>query len=178
MGTDKHGFDANFKMNEFADYCFCSTWDGDGEIHNQEGKIVWRFQTTGLKQRLIKSGIGQSPVFAFLDATGQELATIYRERRLPLARFVVVKNDLRLCMIWQRSIWFTKYEFEFDNKSKWKLCLPMFSVSGKAISESGAEILVRARTRRQWFARISAGLDSPSMMAALAFVIRKKLQCT
>jgi len=165
-------------MNEFKDYCFCSNWDGDGEIYNRDSKIVWRFKTTGLKNRPAKSGAVRSPIFAVCDASGQELLTIYREKMLPSARFKIVENGLPICDISQGSIFFTKYEFEFKDGSKWNLHLPMFSVSGKCVSQNGAEILVQARTRRQWYVRIGDGFDNPPMMTALAFIIRKKLQCT
>ena len=156
-------------MKEFADYCycFCSTWDGDGEIYNQEGKIVWRFQTT----QLIPPSI-----FSFRDANGNEMASIRREKRLPMARFVVVRDDVCLGTIWQQSIWRTKYRFEFEDNSKWNLRMPMFSVFARAANESGDEILIRARTRRQWFVSIGVGLESVPILAVLAFVVCKKLQ--
>jgi uncharacterized protein YxjI len=163
-------------MNEFADYRFCSTWDGDGEIYNQENKIIWRFKMTGLKQHPAEVGIVPPPSFALNDADGKELVTISREKRLPLARYVVTENGSRCCTIWQRSIWFTKYEFEFDNKLHWKFYMPMFSVSGKVISETGAVIRVQARTRREWYVRFDAEIESTPMIAALTFVVRNKLQ--
>ena len=103
-------------MSEFADYCCCSNWDGNGEILNRENEVVWRFQTTGLKRR--PSECGRLLVFSFRDASGNELATINLDKRLPLAQFSVVEEGLRVCKIWQRSILFTKYEFVFENKSK------------------------------------------------------------
>ena len=165
-------------MNEFADFRFCSTWDGDGEIYSQENKVVWRFKMTGLKQHPAEAGMVRPPIFVLCDADGKELAAISREKRLPLARFAVTQNGSQCCTIWQRSIWFTKYEFELNNKSNWKLYMPMFSVSGKVVSESGAVIRIQARTRREWYVRFGLGVESPLMIAALAFVVRNKLQCT
>jgi hypothetical protein len=164
-------------MSEFADYRFCSTWDGDGEIYNQENKVVWRFKMTGLKQS-VEVGMARPPVFVLCDADGNELAAISRERRLPLTRFVVAQNGSRCGTIWQRSIWFTKYEFEFTNRSKWMLYMPMFSVSGNVVAETGAVIWVQARTRREWYVRFDLGADSLPMIAALTFVVRNKLQRT
>jgi uncharacterized protein YxjI len=165
-------------MSEVKDYCFCSNWDGDGEIYNRDGEVVWRFRTTGLKRRPAEPGLFRSPVFAVSNAGGQELLTISRERMLPLARFRMVENGLPVCTIRQRSILFTKYALEFDNGSRWNLHLPMFTVFIKGVSETGAEVLVRVRSRRQWYVRIGAGFDSLPMMGALAFIIRKKEQCT
>jgi uncharacterized protein YxjI len=167
------------ETNEYKDYCFCSNFDGDGEIYSRDNKIVWRFQTTGLKQRSTKSkSFNKFPIFIFCDSDGKELLAIYREKRLPFARFKIVEKDLPVCTISQRSIFFTKYDFEFSNGLKWNLYLPMFSVFGKGASENGNEILVRVRARRQWFVRIATGFDNPPMMAALAYIIRKKEQCT
>jgi len=165
-------------MNEFGDYRVCSTWDGDGEIYNQENKIVWRFKTTGLKQHPVEAGMIRPPTFILYDAGGEELAAISREKRLPLAQFVVTQNGSKCGTIWQRSIWFTKYELGFDDKSNWKLYMPMFSVSGKAVSETGAVIRVQARTRREWYVRFDSGVEQQPMIAALTFVVRNKLQCT
>ena len=165
-------------MSEVKDYCFCSNWDGDGEIYNRDGEVVWRFRTTGLKRRPAEPGLFRSPVFAVSNAGGQGLLTISRERMLPLARFRMVENGLPVCTLRQRSILFTKYALEFDNGSRWNLHLPMFTVFIKGVSETGAEVLVRVRSRRQWYVRIGAGFDSLPMMGALAFIIRKKEQCT
>ena len=165
-------------MNEFVDYRFCSTWDGDGEIYSQENKVVWRFKMTELKQHPAEAGMVRPPIFILYDAEGKELAAISREKRLPMAQFAVTQNGSRCCTIWQRSIWFTKYEFGFDNKSNWNLYMPMFSVSGKVVSETGAVIRVQARTRREWYVRFDAGTESPPMIAALTFVVRNKLQRT
>jgi len=164
------------KVNEFADYCFCSDWDGNGEIYNRDGKVVWRFRSTGLGCRAADSGNG-SPLFVFSGADGKELAVIRREKRLPLARFAVFENDSRTCTIWQRTLTFSKYELEFK-KAKWTLRMPMFSVFMRATANDGSEILFRVHSRRQWFMRMPAGSDETSMMTALAYVARKKLQCT
>ena len=86
-------------MSEVKDYCFCSNWDGDGEIYNRDGEVVWRFRTTGLKRRPAEPGLFRSPVFAVSNAGGQELLTISRERMLPLARFRMVENGLPVCTI-------------------------------------------------------------------------------
>jgi hypothetical protein len=165
-------------MSEFADYYFCSTWDGDGEILDRENKIVWRFQTTGLGSRPTDSRTGRPPIFALRDAVGRELFTVLRERRFPLAQFAVVGDDECVCVVRQCNPVFTRYEFEFGDESKWHLHLPMFSVRGRAMSENGVEILVSARTRREWYMRFVVGYDSPALVAALVFVTRKKLQCT
>jgi hypothetical protein len=154
-------------MNEFVDYCFCSTWDGDGEICNRSNKIVWRFQTTGLRQ---------PSVFSFRDGEGKELVSIRREKWLPMAQFATLVNDVRSGTVAQRTIWRTKYELEFESNLKWSLEMPLFSISCKAIGTNGEQILFGVQTRRQWFARMKTGLEHPALMAALAFVVRKRLQ--
>lgn len=157
------------RMKRFAIYRFCSTWDGDGEISNQTDEVVWRFQT---------KPEANSPVdFVLSDATGK-LVTITRERSFPFAKFAVIRDELRLGTISQRNIWFTRYEFKFGHTAIWNVYLPMFSVSGKAISGIAPEICLNIQSRREWFARISVGIDNPPMMAALAYTVRKKLQCT
>lgn len=167
-------------MDELKDYCICSNWDGDGDIYNRDGEVVWRFRTTGLKRRPAELGSVRSPVFAVYSTGGQELLTISRERRFPLARFRMIENGLPACTIRQRSMLFTKDSLEFDNGSRWKLYIPLFNFSMlfKGVSETGAEVLVRVHNRQQWYVRIGAGLDSLPMMASLAFIVRKNLQCT
>lgn len=165
-------------MSEHEDYCFQSTFDGDGEIYDRANEIVWRFKSKGLKRRPANQGMFRSPVFAVYDAGERELLTINRDRMLPLARFIVVENGLPVCTIRQRSILFTKYTLEFDGGSRWNIHMPMFTVFFRGVSETGAKVLVRVRTRREWYVRISAGFDNLFMMASLAFIIRKKVQCT
>jgi len=158
-------------MSEFADYCFCSDWDGNGEIYNRDGKVVWHFQPTGSDGR---AGV---PLFVFTGADGKELAVVRREKRLPLARFAVFENDVRVCTVRQRTLTLSKYDLEFET-AKWTLRMPMFSARMKATAANGLEILVRVHSRRQWFVRLPVGNDQPPMMTALAYVTRKKLQCT
>ena len=158
-------------MSEFADYCFCSDWDGNGEIFNSEGKVVWRFRSVGSDRN------EGTPLFVFSGPDGKELAVVRREKRLLMARFAVFENDVRMCTIWQRTLTLTKYDFEFS-QVKWTLRMPMFSVRMRAASENGLEILVHVRSRKQWFVRLPIGNDQPPMMAALAYITRKKLQCT
>jgi len=163
-------------MNDFADYCFSSDWDGNGEVHNREGKVIWRFRSTGLAQCNANSATAY-PLFVFSGADGSESAVVKREKRFPLARFVVFENGARVCTIWQRTLTFSRYELEFE-KAKWTLCMPMFSIRMQATSEAGSEILIRVHSRKQWFARIPNGHNEPSIMTALTYVIRKKLQRT
>lgn len=165
-------------MSELRDYCFCSTWDGDGEIYNREGAIVWRFLTTGVRDHAVAVEPQLPSVFAFYDEGKRELLTIRRERRFPMARFKIIENGLLAGTIRQESPVFTRYALEFPNGSNWKLYLPMFSVSIRGVSDAGGEILARFRMRRQWYVRLGAGMDTPPMMAALAYIIRKKLQRT
>ena len=163
-------------MNDYKDYCVRSDWDGNGEIYNRDDKVVWKFQSTKLKE--FASRLFRSPVFVFRDSAGKEMAVIYRKRRFPLAQFVVVENDSPVCTISQHSIFFTKYRFEFCGGLKWNLYMPMFSVRGKGTSNKGKEIFTYAPSRCQWFVRISSGFDSLAMMGALAYITRKKEQCT
>lgn len=164
------------ETNDYKDYCVCSDWDGDGEIYNRDNKIVWKFQSNRLKQ--FSTGLFRSPVFAFRNDDSGDLSVIYRKKRWPMAEFVVVEKNLPVCTIFQRSIFFTRYDFEFGGGFNWSLYMPMFSVRGKGVSREGKEVLIRVATRKRWFIRISTGLDSPAMMAALAFITRKKLQRT
>ena len=164
------------ETNDYKDYCVCSDWDGDGEIFNGDNKVKWRFQSTNADKYSTK--LFRSPVFVFRNSDGKELSVIYCKRRLPLAQFVVVEKDLPVCTINQRSVFFTRYEFEFVGGIRWNLYMPMFSVRGKGTSNEGKEIFTGARSRRQWFIRISSSFDSSAMMAALAYITRKKLQRT
>jgi uncharacterized protein YxjI len=158
-------------MSEFADYCFCPDWDGNGEIYNREGEVVWRFRSAGSNWN---EGV---PLFVFSGTDGKELALVRREKRFPLARFAVFENAVRTCTIWQRTLTLSRYDLAFEN-AKWTLRMPMFSVRMRATSADGSEILIRVQSRKQWFVRLPMGKAEPSLLTALAYVTRKKLQCT
>ena len=164
-------------MSEARDYCFLSDFDGDGSIVNRANEVVWRFRTTGLKYRAAEQTSG-SPVFAFCDPEERELLTIMRPRRLPLARFVLIEDGLPVGTIRQRSILFNRYTIESDSGWRCVLHMPLFTTSFRAATEVGAEVRIAVRTLREWYVRITEGFDSVHLMASLAFLTRKRIQCT
>jgi hypothetical protein len=168
--------DAHSEANDHKDYCICCDFDGNGQIYNPE-KIVWRFQLRASKPRSPKPKF-LDPVFIFCDSDGNELLTIHRLKLFLLARFKIVEKDLPIGTIRQRSILFTKYDFEINGGTKWNLYLPMFTVFGKGFSQDGKKVLIRIHSRKQWFVRFDSESNILPAMAALAFVTRKKIQGT
>jgi hypothetical protein len=114
------------------------------------------------------------PDFSFSDASGQELLTVRCERRYPLTRFLMVENGLPVCTIRQRSILLNKYTLEFHSGSEWTFYIPLFSVHYKAISDGGAEVLVRLFRHDEWYLLFPPGLDSLHLVAALAFIHKER----
>ena len=166
------------KIGECKDYCFHSNWDGDGEIYNSDGEVVWRFKSTGLKHGSAESKLHGTLVFAVYDNSQREWVTICRERRFPLGKFVVVENGLPICTIRQRDILFINYTLEFDRSQRWRIHMPIFTVFYHGTSDLGEIALIRFRTRQEWYVRITAGSDNLSIISSLAFIIRKKVQKT
>jgi hypothetical protein len=162
------------------DYGFSSDWDGNGEIYDVERQIVtWKCQFKNLRRRADEAGKQSKPVFALFDADGKESLAIHRDAGFFIApKYRILEKSSQVGSIFQRSILFTRYEFSFASGSKWKLYLPMFTVWGSGESADQGKLTFRFKTRRLWMIRLTTDFGYPPLMAALAFVTRKKLQCT
>lgn len=150
-------------------YCFRCSYEGIGEIYDSNGGILWRFKTLH-KRPHYPYGFFRLPDFVVHDKADNELVRIKLEQKWVLARFVVIENGLSICTIKLRSILRNKYSLNFANGQRWIFRLPLFTVNFGGLSEMGEKIRVRVQTHNIWYVQIDANIDSPQLVAALAFI--------
>ena len=161
-----------------VDYFFHCSYSGFGEIGDSTGKVLWRVAGQAEKnRRRYPYGWLRLPDFMVCDTAGRELFRIKRIRRLPPARFVMTENGRPVCTIRQQRVLLNRYALAFDGGEMWTFHLPLFSVFFTGATPNGGQILVRLWSHNTWQVRISAGNDSPRLLAALAFIHRERLRC-
>jgi hypothetical protein len=164
--------------SETGKYCFQCTYEGNGEIFNSKGEILWRVKTQHFNNRArYPYGFFRLPDFVVYDKTDKEFIRIKRERSFLAAQFVMLEDGVLVCRIRQRSILLNKYRLEFADHSKWTFHMPLFTVIFRGKSETGGRIQVRLRTHNVWYVLIDPDADSPQLVAALAFIHRERLRC-
>lgn len=160
---------------EAGKYCFRCSYEGNGEIYNSNGEILWRFKT--LHKRLhYPYGFFRLPDFVICDKTDKEIFRIKLERKWTLAQFMMLENGLAICTINQRSILRNKFTLNFANGQKWIFRMPLFTARFDGLSETGEKIRVGVRTHNIWYVSIDANADSPQLVVALAFIHRERLR--
>ncbi|HEX3890316.1 MAG TPA: hypothetical protein VHX90_05640 [Verrucomicrobiae bacterium] len=160
---------------EAGKYCFKCSYEGNGEIYNSNGEIIWRFKTLH-KRPHYPYGFFRLPDFVIYDKTDKEIFRIKLERKWALAQFMMLENGLSVCTINQRSIFRNKLTLNFANGQKWIFRMPLFTVRFGGLSETGEKIRVGVRTHNIWYVSIDTNVDSPQLVAALAFIHRERLR--
>jgi hypothetical protein len=160
---------------EAGKYCFRCSYEGNGEIYNSNGEILWRFKTLHRRPHY-PYGLFRLPDFVVHDKADKELFRIKLERKWSLAQFVMIENDMPICTIGQRSILRNKFTLDFANGQKWIFRMPLFTVNFGGLSETGEKIRVHVRTHNIWYVLIDAKVDSPQLVAAVAFIHRERLR--
>ena len=160
---------------EAGKYCFRCSYEGNGEIYDSNGGILWRFKTLH-KRPHYPYGLFRLPDFVVHDKSDKELFRIKLERKWALAQFMMLENGLPICTINQRSILRNKFTLNFTNGQKWVFKMPLFTVNFGGRSEAGEKIHVRVRTHNIWYVLIDTKADSAQLAVALAFIHRERLR--
>jgi len=160
---------------EAGKYCFRCRYEGNGEIYNSNGEVIWRFKTLH-KRPHYPYGFFRLPDFVVYDKTDKEVFRIKLECKLALSQFVMLENGLAICTINQRSILRNKFTLNFANGQKWIFRMPLFTARFGGLSETGEKIRVGVRTHNIWYVSIDASADNPQLVATLAFIHRERLR--
>jgi hypothetical protein len=160
---------------EAGKYCFRCSYEGNGEIYDSNGGILWRFKTLH-KHPHYPYGFFRLPDFVVHDKTDKEVFRIKLERKLALAQFMMLENSLPICTINQRSFFRNKFTLNFTNGQKWIFKMPLFTANFGGWSEAGEKIQVRFRSHNIWYVLIDTKADSAQLVVALAFIHRERLR--
>ncbi len=158
-------------------YCFRCSYEGNGEICDSNGGVLWRFRTLHPSGRpRYPYGVFRLPDFVVEDTTGKEIFRVRRVRAWPLGRFEMVHEGVPVCAIRQRSLLRNRYALEFPGGRRWWFRMPLFTVMFQGASEAGETVRVRFRTHNVWFVVVEPKADAPQLVAALAFIHRERLR--
>src|SRR5579859_7275992 len=160
---------------EAGKYCFRCSYEGNGEIYNSNGEILWRVKTLHTRPHY-PYGFFRLADFVVSDETDKELFRIKLERKWSLAQFAMVENGLSICTIKLRSILRNKYSLDFSNGQSWIFRMPLFTVNFGGWSKAGEKIRVRLWSHNVWYVLIDPKVDSPQLVVALAFIHRERLR--
>jgi hypothetical protein len=160
---------------EAGKYCFRCSYEGNGEIYNSNGGILWRFKTLH-KRPHYPYGLFRLPDFVVYDKADKELFRIKSKCKWALAQFMMLENGLPICTINQRSILRNKFTLNFTNGQEWVFQMPLFTVNFGGWSEAGEKIRVRFRSHNIWYVLIDTKADTPQLVAALALIHRERLR--
>ena len=157
-------------------YCFHCAYEGNGVIYNSKGEILFRFKTLHKRPRY-PYGVFRLPDFVVYDPADNERFRVKLQRKWPLAQFVMMENGSPICTLKQRSFLRTKFTFDFAEGKKWIFRMPLFTVRFGGFSETGGKVHVNGgRTHNLWYVAVDTEIDSPQLVAALAFAHRERLR--
>lgn len=160
---------------EAGKYCFRCSYEGNGEIYDSNGGILWHFKTLH-KRPHYPYGIFRLPDFVIYDRADKELFRIKLERKWSLGQFAMLEGGQPVCTINQRSFLRNKFALNFTGGQKWVFRMPLFTARFGGLSEMGEKIRVGVRTHNIWYVLIDTNADNPQLIAALAFIHRERLR--
>jgi len=160
---------------EAGKYCFRCSYEGNGEIYDSNGGVLWRFKTLH-KRPHYPYGLFRLPDFVVHDNSDKEQFRIILERKWALGQFMMLEDGLPVCTINQRSFLRNKFTLNFTGGQKWVFRMPLFTVIFGGLSETGEKIRVRVRTHNLWYVLIDTNADSAQLAVALAFIHRERLR--
>ena len=161
---------------EAGKYGFWCSYEGDGQIYNSNGEIIWHFKTLHTRPHY-PYGLFRLPDFVVYDRSEKELFRVKLEKKWARAQFALFENGLSVCTIKQRSLLRNKFTLDFADGQSWVFRMPLFTVRFGGSSNTGEKIRVSGgRTHNIWHVLIDAKVDSPKLVAALAFIHRERLR--
>jgi hypothetical protein len=161
-------------------YYFNSSWEGDGEILDEDSKPLWRYKSIG--GNIFRSqvyGFFRLPPFAVYDLEGRELVLFKRTKRFPFSLFEVKEGNLVVGTIRKQSLLsllFTKYNLELADGLRCTFYMPRFTVWFHGTTKTGGRILVQLCQHRVWGVLLDSSIDNFHLVAAFAFIHRERLR--
>ena len=162
-------------LAEAGKYCIHCAYEGKGEIYNSIGQVVWRFKTLHRRPHY-PYGIFRLPDFVVLDPAEKEVFRIKLERRWSLGQFALNENGRRIGTLRQRSFLRNKFTLHFASGQQWVFRLPLFSVRFGGVSGTGENIRMRVQGHKVWWVIMDPAMDTPPLVAAVAFIHREHLR--
>ena len=156
---------AKERMANGNDYWFAMSGRQSADIRDRSGATLYclrRRSKADLRRGLHEwtfSREGKHPLFA-----------VQRVRRFPCLRYAIIRDGHEVGTVSGLNLLRTRYYLKFATGPGWVLFTPMYSVFFYGISDDAGAVAVRARRHDTWGVRFGQDLDSPELIAALAFV--------
>jgi hypothetical protein len=163
---------ANFKR-----YRFDSSWEGDGQVFDENDKLLWRHKSIG--GNIFRSsvyGFFWLPPYAVQDMEGNELLRFERIKRIPRTAFEIREGNHVVGTIHKRSSLFTEYRLELESGLRCSFLVPPFTVWFHGIVDGGGRILIRLWHHRVWLAQLDSSINDFYLVAAIALIHRERLR--
>jgi hypothetical protein len=162
-----------FEGNRYSIAC---DWRGDGEVFSyDENRVLLRFRNEPTPKTLMYGWI-RLPEFVVFSENGSEALRFRRTRRLPRQLFPILTAGNQVGQLVQTSPFYTSYELDLANGTKWKLRLPLFTIGFFGTSSDGGRLLFWLKSHRLWHLVVEPKYDSTVLLASLAFIHREYLR--
>jgi hypothetical protein len=169
-------------QNDSKAYRFDSSWEGDGQIFDEENKPLWQYKSIGGNPfRSQVYGFVRLPPFVIQNLEGRELLAFRRIARFPFSIFEIKEGSRVIGMIRKKSLLSfvsTKYSLEFESGLRCTFYMPRFTVWFLGMTETSGRFLVQLFAHRVWMVGVDRTIDSFHLVAAIAFIHRERLRCS
>ena len=153
--------------------CLENTIDYSGKILDQEGNILWQFETHPRRSPHSWANLRDRPSFIVSDADGSEKLRVSRG---PRRREYIIQQEgtpigtIRL-LSWLRN----DYSIHFHEGRSWQFRMPLFSVHFYGVASDGERIwtFVGPRTKTIWNTLFPEGVYDLPLAASLSFIHRQ-----
>jgi hypothetical protein len=162
-------------LAEGKHYCFQigSETEWPGVVFAEPGVMRWRYTTDPKRSPWSSANLFGKPEFVVTDTDGNESLRVRRASRFP-PRFEITEQGRVVGRISLQSILRDRYILQFGEEPAWTFHMPLFTVSFRAVSTSGREVLVRVGpSKKQWNILAEPGTDSCRLLCSLAFIHRE-----
>jgi hypothetical protein len=147
------------------DYWFAISGRQSADIRDTSGATLYSLRrrsetdfSRGLHEWTFSRG-GKHPLFA-----------VHRVRRFPCLRYAIIQDGREVGTVSGLNLLRTRYYLKFASGPGWVLFTPLYSVFFYGISDDAGAVAVREKRHNAWGVRFGRDLDSPELIAALAFV--------
>jgi hypothetical protein len=156
---------AKERMANGKDYWFAISGRQCADIRDPSGATLYC-----LRRRAETDLRRGSEEWTFFRGGKQPLFAVRRVRRFPCLRYAIFRDGHEVGTVSGLNLLRTRYYLKFATGPGWVLFTPMYSVFFYAISDDAGAVAVRQKRHNTWGVRFGPDLDSPELIAALAFV--------
>jgi hypothetical protein len=140
------------------------------QVYNNEGNVRWRYEGRRSPFGPSKSNPFNKPDFVFSDLREGKEYIIRRVSFLPSA-FQMLDGEKVIGRIRMASIFRNRYSIDLEAVKDVTFQMPLFSVQfSGGVSEESCIWVVLGASKMEWRILLQQNIDTPPLVAALAFI--------